>query len=173
LHAGRISAAGAIYFVTLVTQSRMAWLSAPTAAEAMVDVTRRWHDEIDGSVLATSVMPDHVHVLFSLGLRLDVGRCVSRWKSLARRATGYQGAWQRDFWEHRLRADEDLEGYGLYVFLNPYRAGLVGKNEVWPWTWIPEWERFRFSVILDSHGAPPEEWIDWPDERFIDLKTGE
>jgi len=118
-------------------------------------------------------MPDHVHVLFVLGIRLDVGRCVSRWKTEGRKSSGYAGAWQRDFWEHRLRNDEPWEDYGLYLFLNPYRTGLLVRNEAWPGWWVPEPQRFKFMEMLGPKGEPPAEWIDWPDVKFAKLSTGE
>lgn len=173
LYVGRVSAAGAIYFVTFVTERRIPWLAAPESCAAMLEALRAWHREGDGSVLAATVMPDHVHVLFTLGTRLDVGRCVSRWKAEGRRLAGYAGAWQRDFWEHRLRSPEQEEEYALYIYLNPYRAGVVAKTAAWPGWWAPEPKRFRFFGILGAGGEPPGEWISWPDERFAALNTGE
>lgn len=90
----------------------------------MLAVLRAWDSEADGSVLAATIMPDHAHVIFEAGEGLSVGRCVSRWKSQARKAVAYAGKWQRDFYEHRVRADESLEDYGLYLVLNPYRASV-------------------------------------------------
>ena len=97
----------------------------------MLMTLSRWHEEGDGVLLAAIVMPDHLHILFKLGIRLDVGRCVSRWKTEGCKESGYLGAWQRDFWEHRLGNDETWEDYGLYIFLNPFRAGLMARQKVW------------------------------------------
>ena len=173
MHIGRLSAVGAVYFVTFVTAARAPWLGVPVAANAMCEALRNWHLEGDGSVLAATVMPDHVHVLLILGSRLEVGRCVSRWKTVGRRAAGYAGGWQRDFWEHRVRDNERFEDYGLYMFLNPYRAGLAGSGEPWPWWWAPDPARFQFIGLLDPTGGPPAEWIAWPEERFSQLAKGE
>jgi REP element-mobilizing transposase RayT len=115
------------YFATFVTHERKPWLLPAVAGMTCpsLDALRAWHGEGDGAVLAATIMPDHVHVLFHLGTRLTVGQCMGRWKSVARKIAGYEGGWQRDFWEHRLRADESAEDYALYIFLNPYRAGLL------------------------------------------------
>jgi putative transposase len=173
LHLGRVSAKGAVYFVTFVTANRTPWLAMAAAADAVLGAINAWHEEGDGAVLAVTVMPDHVHVLFALGEGLDVGRCVSRWKTVGRRVSGYAGEWQRDFWERRVRGDESQEDYALYILLNPYRAGLAKRGEAWPWWWAPTPERFRFSAMLGPRGEPPDEWIEWPEERFAELKTGE
>jgi len=137
LHLGRISAAGSAYFVTFVTTARTPWLAAPPTADAMLTALQAWHAERDGVILAASVMPDHVHVLFVLGARLDVGRCVSRWKTVGRRGSGYAGEWQRDFWEHRVRDDDSWGGLWALYFFEPVsrRAGS---------------ERCRVAVGMDA-----------------------
>ena len=173
LHGGRVSLLAATYFVTFVTENRNPWLTAAAATAAMLTALRDWHEEGDGRVLAATVMPDHVHVLFALGRRLDVGRCVSRWKAIGRRLAGYPGAWQRDFWEHRVRVQAQEEDYAPYIYLNPYRAGLWSRSSAWPGWWAPELMRFRFTGLLGPGGEPPLEWLAWPDERFAGLETGE
>jgi len=172
MHIGRLSASGAVYFVTFVTRDRAPWLCDASARAGMLLALRAWHEEGDGRVLAATVMPDHAHVVFEAGAELPVGRCVSRWKAQARRATGYVGEWQRDFWEHRMRDHESLEDYGLYLFLNPYRAGVCGPDRAWPGWWCAMPERFRFPAILGADGVPPREWLGWGAERFAALKTG-
>lgn len=173
LHLGRVSAKGAVYFVTFVTAKRGPWLRESVAAQAVLGAIRAWHDEGDGAVLAATVMPDHVHVLFELGVRLDVGRCVSRWKTVGRQGSGYAGEWQRDFWERRVRDDEAAEDYALYILLNPYRAGWAKRGEGWAGWWLPTPERFWFPTMLGAKGVPPSEWIDWPEEQLSGLETGE
>lgn len=172
LRLGRNSLVGAVYFVTFVTTDRTPWLATPTATQALLKALRTWHEEHDGSVLAASVMPDHAHVLFSLGSKLEVGRCVSRWKAVAQRLSGYPGKWQRDFWEHRLRDVEGWEDYALYIFLNPYRAGLL-RHGSWPGWWAPEAGWFRFLGCLEPDGGPPTEWLAWSDDRFANITTSE
>lgn len=153
LHHGRESMPGARYFVTYVTRHREPWLVPDKARQAAVAALFDWHLEGDGELLAASVMPDHVHVLFRLGERLDVGRCVSRWKAQSRRDAGFGGEWQRDFWEHRLRPGDDPEEYGLYVYLNPYRAGLAGRDQSWPGWVCPHTKAFRFVSALSANGS--------------------
>ena len=119
------------------------------------------------------VMPDHVHVLCIPGKKLTIGRCISRWKNQTTRASGYAGKWQRDFWEHRIRSSETIEDYGLYMLLNPYRAGLVAAGCSWLGWWLPDSKLFHFSAALDASGSPPREWLEYPSERFEDLALGE
>jgi REP element-mobilizing transposase RayT len=79
------------------------------------------------------VMPDHVHGLFSFpekdGLRLTV----STWKRFT--ATELGTVWQRDYFDHRLRAEESFSEKAHYIRQNPVRKGLVTSAEDWPHVW--------------------------------------
>ena len=90
--------------------------------------------------------------------------------------------------EHRLRAskhprsklrgtgpkgNEDAEGYAFYIFMNPYRAGLMTVTESWP-GWIrSDAKRFRFLDALDENGAPPAEWLNRDETAGGTIVTGE
>jgi REP element-mobilizing transposase RayT len=173
LHKGRLSIAGAQYFITLVARDRKPWLTGPTACGTTLKVLQGWHAENQGRILAATIMPDHVHVLFELGGRLTVGQTIARWKTETRKGIEYAEDFQRDFWEHMLRETDDVEDYALYIFLNPYRAALLPPGRSWPGWWTPDARQFRFTSALDEHGAPPQEWIEWPDDRFAGLAHGE
>ncbi len=67
-------------------------------------------------------------------------------------------AWQRNFFEHRVRPRESLESFALYCVLNPYRAQLVRydqKWEFWDRTGYPE---FHFEKAMGEKGIPLQEW---------------
>ncbi len=173
LHKGRVSVPGARYFVTFVTEDRVPCLREQSVVQAVLTTLISWHEEHDGVILCATVMPDHVHVLFELGHRLTAGQCVGRWKSEIRRAQRYAFTWQRDFFEHRLLPKESSEDYGLYVFLNPYRAGLGDPDAVWPFGLTPDPLRFRFLSLRNPNGSPPREWLGWTEDRFAHLSIGE
>jgi REP element-mobilizing transposase RayT len=124
----------------------------------------------DAALLAFTVMPDHIHWLFQLGTRLSLGHMLGRWKAATRTALASVGlAWQRDYFEHRLRPDEDREAYARYTYLNPYRAELIAPHEVWPHWFCPNPARFRFTEHLNPAGGIPPEWIAdrVPDSRAV------
>lgn len=139
----------------------------------MLQILQQWHHEGDGFILSAVVMPDHVHVLFELGIKLTVGRCVSRWKSALLRTSAFHGAWQRDFWDHQVRASKSVEAFALYIFLNTYRSGLIQPGERWDGWWAPDPSRFEFTGKLDPKGGPPREWIEASLERLLGLQVGE
>ena len=47
-------------------------------------------------------------------------------------------AWQRSFFDHRLRHDESETEKFEYIRQNPVRAGLMGPNDDWPYMFVGE-----------------------------------
>ena len=62
---------------------------------------------------------------------------MSKWKEWTAKTLAIR--WQRDFFEHRIRRDENLREKADYIVLNPVRVGLVDKPENWPFVFVPEW----------------------------------
>ena len=124
-------------------------------------------------LLAATIMPDHVHLLFELGARLSIGRVCAKFKALGRHLGRDPWHWQQDQFEHRLRPSDDLERFGFYVFMNPYRAGLLPLDRVWPWWQCPTPERFDFLQRLRPTGAPQPEWLGLCEQLATDLAVGE
>ena len=63
----------------------------------------------------------------NLSGKLDVGQIVATIKGEDKYScsTTVQLRWQGNFYEHRLRPGEAIEEVVRYIFLNPYRAGLI------------------------------------------------
>ena len=116
-------------------------------------------DEGVWQVRCAVVMPDHWHGLVVLAGAVDLADAMKRFKgrlSVELRRAGL--AWQAGFYEHRMRADEERVSVFRYVFLNPYRKGLLQSDELWVGYWCaPEdWEWFR-SLTADGGVLP--EWL--------------
>ena len=99
--------------------------------------------------------------------RLSVQQVVGKIKSLAAPIMrGEKMEWQDNFFEHRLRPEDKTNEYARYIFLNPYRAGLLERKEKWPW-----WRRavdceFEFLSMLDESSFPPVQWLTMDDETL-------
>ncbi len=120
----------AIVFVTICTKNRAPWMAQELVHQALLSV---WSKADAWSVGAYVLMPDHLH-LFCAPRKMDIelSRWVRHWKrsfSLLR-VTG-AGAWQRDYWDTRLRRHESYSEKWAYVRNNPVRAGLVESPEEW------------------------------------------
>jgi REP element-mobilizing transposase RayT len=156
---GRISGAGADYFVTLCTQEREPVLTNGTTAIRLLDILGQMHRESDIRLLAATIMPDHAHLLFTLGKRLSYGRVIAKFKTLGRDQGRVDWRWQEDGFEHQLRSHEKMEDYGFYLYMNPYQAGLITIREHWPWWCCPTPSLFSFLQGLNADGSPPAAWL--------------
>ncbi|HUR59006.1 MAG TPA: transposase [Opitutaceae bacterium] len=155
LHLGRQSLAGATYFVTACTNKRRRVLTDSIAAQAALAALGQLQAAGDAEILAATLMPDHVHLLFVLGSRIELSQVTGKFKNQARSCGRAPWRWQKDVYEHRLRPDETAEDYGFYIFMNPYRAGLVRSDERWP-HWFCS-SRFDFlAAVKDSEPIPSE-----------------
>jgi REP element-mobilizing transposase RayT len=164
LRRGRVSVPQARYFVTLCAVRPTAALIEPTTASLVCSVYDRLVADADVIPMAFTLMPDHVHLLFRLGERLRLDQVVGKFKTMTLPALDAAGTgWQANFFEHRLRPDEDAESYARYVFMNPYRAGLLGRDALWPWWRVAA--DFSFLHLLPD-GFPPGEWMSEPWEAL-------
>lgn len=104
-------------------------------------------------------MPDHIHLLVTLGSRLTLGQAIGRLKTKTRAALAEANLiWQGNYYEHHLRPDDLSEDVIRYIFLNPYRAKLLPINERYPWTWLGAEEQNWFMPMTDVERPFPE-WL--------------
>lgn len=132
-----LSKDGKTYFVTFCTYRR---LVLPPVAR---DITLRSCIYDHGQrcwMHCVVVMPDHVHLLVTPFFCSNLQQVLQRLKG----ASGYRinqllerrgQFWQREWFDHILRRDEDLRRKADYMLENPVRAGLVGTAGDYPWWW--------------------------------------
>ncbi len=79
---------------------------------------------------AIVVLPDHLHTMWTLPT--DDADFSSRWQALkAQNARGEYDLWQRRYWEHLIRNDEDFERHVNYIHYNPVKHFLVKHPSDW------------------------------------------
>ncbi|MFP3423657.1 REP-associated tyrosine transposase [Pseudoalteromonas sp. SIMBA_162] len=94
------------------------------------------------------VLPDHLHAV--LTLPDDDVDYSSRWREIKKRFSkslpktefltqtrkrkNERGIWQRRFWEHTIRDDNDYWHHVNYVHFNPLKHGLVSQVTDWPYS---------------------------------------
>ena len=139
------AAEGVIFSVTVGTRERTAIFDDLVLGHACVGVLRALSRSTGVRVYAYCLMPDHAHLLLGASARISITGFVQRWKSLCYREGlkhGYGPAsrWQRSFWDHGLRGDEDVWAAAKYVLENPVRAGLVKDPRDYPLSGSLEWD---------------------------------
>lgn len=89
-------------------------------------------------------MPDHIHLIITgNNPNSEIKKCLDMYKQ----KTGYwlslnypNVKWQKDYYDHILRSNENLDIHIKYILNNPVRAGLV---EYW------KQYKFKGSTIYD------------------------
>lgn len=173
LRFGRISVPRATYFITCCTKNRAPILLQSNTAKITIDTLHAMHAGGDMDLLAATVMHDHVHMLFTLGARLQVGQIMGKFKAKARDLGKASWRWQDDGFEHRIRNTESVEDYGFYIFMNPYRAGLCPLTDPWPWWRCPRPSIFQFSAGGDFSRPVPKEWLGLCDKIAAKINLGD
>lgn len=92
-------------------------------------------------LIAYCLMPDHLHILAQAGEHpRDLRGFVRGFKSLCSIAAHMptnnvtnNKLWQRGFYEHILRKEENIAEVAEYVLNNPIRKGLVQDREQYKW----------------------------------------
>lgn len=93
-------------------------------------------------LLAYCLMPDHLHVLVQAGESpRNLRDFVRRFKSFSSATTRSVATpvatkimlWQRGFYEHIIRKDEDVGDVADYIMGNPARKGLALEGQQYEW----------------------------------------
>ena len=161
LRRGRVSIPHAEYFLTVCTDEKHPGLSSPAAAPDILAELRAMDADLTWQLRCAVVMPDHVHALIILGERLTLGQSVGRLKAKTKSSllgAALPVAWERDFYDHHVRPEEDRSAIFRYIFLNPDRAGLCASGGRWPWCFCREadWSWFKGELNAES---PYPEWL--------------
>jgi putative transposase len=157
---------GGTFFFTLVTYGRGAFLcedrARPILRSCLAACRRRHPFTIDAMVL----LPDHLHAVwtlpkgdadFSCRFALLKKTFTQQWLAAggyegvvsdSRRRNRRRGVWQRRFWEHVIRDENDLNKHLDYIHYNPVKHALASCPHAWPYSTFKQWVRNR--------GYPPD-----------------
>lgn len=152
---------GATYFFTVTLADRRSRLLVEEIAllrQVYVEVSKR----IPFKTVAICVLPNHLHAIWELPGDHDYSL---RWASIksqfsralpamptvsaSKSRKREKGIWQRRFWEHRIRDEDDLARHVDYIHFNPVKHGLVSQVGDWPYS------SFHRYV---AHGLLPADW---------------
>jgi putative transposase len=155
----RVSVPAASYFLTLCATTRRADRIRVEVASAIVAELSAIERDEHWVQRAGVLMPDHLHLFVRLNGGLALSRCVARLKARTRIALSTKGwVWQPNYYEHRLRPGEPVAAVIRYLYLNPYRAGLLRSGESYPWYWLGREEAAWFEG--DASGVEREpDWL--------------
>ena len=122
---------GMCFSLTLGTADRDRVFTDAKLVDACIKELNVTAAKYDLSVFAYCFMPDHLHLLAAAPEGVGMLNAVRHFKQLTsyrfRNLPQYRGEalWQRGFYDHALRKEEDINVVAGYIWGNPVRAGIV------------------------------------------------
>lgn len=177
----RARTAGGTYFFMVVTEGRRQWLTTPESRTALREIIHAVRHQCPFIIDAWVLLPDHIHCLWTLPADdadyskrwgLIKARVSKRMKncplpydstSPSRKRRRESSIWQRRFWEHQIRDEDDFRRHMDYIHFNPVKHGLAMRAADWPYS------TFHRYV---ANGVYPESWGD-SDGSVLDGDFGE
>jgi putative transposase len=122
------------FFITINAHERgINHFCRPDVGNDILDSIRKYQDEEKWYCSIALLMPDHLHMIVSMGDGHDLSKTFGAWKRWLKMKHSLK--WQRNFFEHRLQDDESEYEKRCYIMNNPVRAGLANKQGDWRWMW--------------------------------------
>jgi len=158
----RPKAPNATVFFTLCLQDRKKSLLVEHA-DILKNCIDKTKSKYPFKQIAWVILPDHYHCIWKLP---EDGDYSLRWRQIKRNfsyqlTTETGRVWQRRFWEHHIRDQNDLINHLNYIHINPVKHGLVTQTRDWP--------QSSFSAYVNKNYYP----IDWGDRIGISGEFGE
>ena len=131
-------AEGSWYFITINCKpSGKNQLCVPDVAKAVLAAAVHNHEKSVWNCRLCLLMPDHLHAVIAFTREPGMKTTVANWKKFL--SVNYKIQWQGDFFDHRLRDEQQLQEKTSYILLNPVRKGLCQQPEDWPWIYRPDY----------------------------------
>ena len=157
---------GGTYFFTVVTYRRRPLFADPQNVERLRNAVREVKADQTFEIHAAVILPDHLHfiwslppdddhyskrigrikVLFTRSYHAEIGS--SRDVSASRKKHHESDVWQRRFWEHTIRDEDEWQQYLDYVHYNPVKHHLVSCPHLWEASSFHRWVQ---RGLYESH----------------------
>ncbi|MBI3344683.1 MAG: transposase [Gammaproteobacteria bacterium] len=132
---------GSIVFITSVCYQRQPLLKQDTDKELLLSVMREIKADNPYKMEAYVIMDNHFHWMIKPGGDGNFSAVMQSLKlgftHLYKAEHGIEGnfvAWQRRFWDHVIRDEDDLKRHMDYVHYNPVKHGCAGLPLDYPWS---------------------------------------
>ena len=159
----RVCSGGNLFF-TLVTYRRQRIFADGERVGQLRQSFREVNEKRPFELLATVVLPDHLHCLWCLP-EVDadfstrwqmVKTSFSRHIPAKKRKDGAKTIWQPRFYDHCIREESDFHKHLDYIHYNPVKHGLVSSPGDWPYSSFAHFVRLGYYVSNWGDVAPRE-----------------
>ncbi len=139
------------YYPKRLCHARPPWVEGVAIYHIRIRRSKHWNHSLTEEIIATTIldsvshyqrqslwscrlfllMPDHLHALLSFDPSKKMSSIVGNWKSFHAKSLAVQ--WQSNYFDHRIRNDDELSLKYSYILNNPVVKGLCNSPESWPW----------------------------------------
>ena len=154
----RANRAGSSYFFTVVAYRRQQILCEGTFRNALRNAIEAVRATRPFVIDAWVLLPDHLHCVWTLpegdadfSTRWAIIKravsiaCVDsrrdEWMNSSKNKHRESTIWQRRFWEHHIRNEEDFARHIDYIHFNPVKHGHALRAADWPYSTIHRYVR--------------------------------
>lgn len=133
---------GGCFFFTVLTYGRQRLFDKVENIDRLREGFRRTMYRHSFTIDAIVMLPDHLHTIWQLPE--NDGDYSLRWRLIKHylaagieATTNHRGeklVWQRRFWEHLIRDEEDWRRHMDYIHYNPVKHGYAERPADWPWS---------------------------------------
>jgi len=106
-------------------------MTESSLAARIIESVRFYEEQRKWYVTLFLLMPDHLHALLSFSGVPGMARIIADWKHFHSHNNNI--VWQQNFFDHRIRNDDELIEKAAYIRRNPLAKGLCTGEDAWPW----------------------------------------
>ena len=135
----RLYVPDAIYFITAVTRGRRAIFAREGTIALLRETMRNVREIHPFGMRAYVFLHDHLHLLLYVPEQTTITRVMHSIKrnftfnyKKAHNVDGALSLWQRRFWDHVIRDDQDYLNHLHYIHWNPVKHGYVSRPVDYP-----------------------------------------
>ena len=178
----RIKVAGGTYFFTVNSYNRRPLLTSDIVRQGLRGAINKTRETLPFKIEAWVLLPDHLHAIWTLPP--GDANFAARWAMIkqytskfcrhlfeydekvgnSRQLRKEMTLWQRRFWEHLIRDDDDYKNHFDYIHWNPVKHGHV--------TGVIDWPYSTFHRFVTKQIYPPD-WGGCNIEIFKSVNFGE
>jgi putative transposase len=136
----------AIYFIVAVTKKRRKVFNGAANADLLYETLREVQRLKPFKLWTHSFIPDHINLLIQPTGEANISRImlsIQRTFTLDYKdthgITDSLSLWQRGFWDHIIRDEEDFQRHFDYTHYQPVKHGLVTRPEDYPYSSYRYW----------------------------------
>ena len=108
-------------------------LTDAAQAQALLSAAQTYHETGKWWCHLLLLMPDHVHAMLVFPSDTSMSAAIRDWKRATARLHGI--SWQENYFDHRIRNEEESSKTWAYIRRNPVVKELCATEDDWPFWW--------------------------------------